>query len=71
MRESVMALFVMNYTPCLLYLSEGRAFTLKEKIAAQLLSLEEADRKKEYITLPTDYGDTELKWSGTKTIQGC
>lgn len=60
--------FVMNYTlACCIY-QRAEPFTLKEKIAAQLLSLEEADRKKEYITLPTDYGDTELKWSGTKKL---
>ncbi len=62
--------FVMNYTfACCIY-QRAEPFTLKEKIAAQLLSLEEADRKKEYITLPTDYGDTELKWSGTKNYTG-
>lgn len=62
--------FVMNYTlACCIY-QRAEPFTLKEKIAAQLLSLEEEDRKKEYITLPTDYGDTELKWSGTKNHTG-
>ena len=52
--------FVMNYTlACCIY-QRAEPFTLKEKIAAQLLSLEEADRKKEYTVMIYMMKDKDL-----------
>lgn len=62
--------FQANYTfACCIY-QRAVPFTLQEKLTTQLLDIEEADRKKEYIILPDNYGSTRLEWSRTKNHTG-